>query len=284
MPIDLATRTKTYPVIIGANGQKYGAAAIRLYKTIYPDIADLSAQPIMLFIHGGGWSGGSYFNDNTVIKQLPALARIGWVCYTIDYTRTVHGDASTQWPQQAVDVQGFLGALADGTIVGGNTANIWLLGYSAGSHLAMMQGLAGKGHWPDSEHPSTAYTVQGIISRSGPTNLERLYASTGNPVNQTAISDLLGYVPSTNSAGALLASPEGYISASPPHLMLMGGSLDTDIPPTDQSAITAGLFATAGATVFYNLYAGLDHSSVEWTLTTSQVYYDLQAFAEGYGR
>ncbi len=273
MPIRLSIRTKTY-TMLSLLDQKYGVPAIRAYDVYYPDIADLTQQPIVLFIHGGGWISGTKSDVTSHPDTRAALARLGYVVYSINYRlgpTFVH-------PDHVTDVQGFLGFLGAGGGIG-NKNNIIVTGDSAGAHLGMLVGIPPNGTWVDSENPSTDYTITGIVSESGPTDIGALYLVTDIGGQNSIRVGLLGYVPATNPSGALNASPINYVASSIPWLLMQSGSADVTVVP-QQSLDMLNALVSAGATKASRLlYTGFDHAAMG---VSGQVDLDRQAFIAAY--
>jgi acetyl esterase/lipase len=94
------------------------------------------AAPLVLFVHGGGWSRGS--KDNATGRDLgPHLNALGYNFATINY-RLVP-DATVE--DQARDVAAAVRALADrADTLGIDRRRIVLAGHSAGAHLVALVG------------------------------------------------------------------------------------------------------------------------------------------------
>ena len=94
------------------------------------------AAPLVLFVHGGGWSRGS--KDNATGRALPAhMLAQGYAFAAIDY-RLVP-DATVE--QQAGDVAAALAhVLGRADNLGIDRSRVVLMGHSAGAHLAALVG------------------------------------------------------------------------------------------------------------------------------------------------
>ncbi len=278
MPVKLATRTKTYPVALQSN-LKYGTAAIRAYDVYYPDVADVSGFPIVVILHGGGWQNLSK-TTLASFPQIRPIARLGYVVYSLNFTNCIQGDASTSFPVNVTDIRCFLGFLGEGLGMG-DTTKITIWGYSSGSHLGLLHTLAPKSTWVEAEHPSSNYTIVNCIVGSTPCDLSSLYTSSA--IAQQPIEALLGYVPASNPAGALIASPSNYVSGTPPPIYMSSGTADVTIPDSQTIAFVAQC-ALAGITIASASFVGYDHADSHWFDLFSQPFVNLHTFVERFGR
>ncbi len=280
MPVKLATRTKTYPVLLQSD-LKYGTAAIRAYDMYYPDVADLSTFPIVVILHGGGWANLSK-TTLASFPQIRPIARLGYVVYSLNFTNCVLADSATWFPQNVTDIRCFLGFLGEGLGMG-DTSKITIWGYSSGSHLGLMTTLAPKSTWVEAEHPSSNYTIVACMVGSTPCDLSSLY--TDSVPAQVPVQTLLGYLPASNPAGALAASPSGWITNSPPPppIYMSSGTADATIPDSQTIAFTAQA-AGLGITLNTASFAGYDHADAHWFDGNSQPFVNLHTFVERFGR
>ncbi len=274
-----SSRALTYQPVISLNNS-YGAAAIRKYDLYYPSGPTLASTPIVVYIHGGGWTTQDRTADSSLRLQ---LCRQGFIVYSVEYTLAVAATPATQFPNPMKDIRCFLSYLAEG-LAFGDTSKITLFGVSSGAHYGMLAGLAPKSTWADSEHTSTAYTIVSIVSSRGPTGLSNLYPITTG-AGQTAVSTLLGYVPASDPAGALVASPVNYVAATTPYLFLQVGGSDTLIPPAQGTDMeTAMINAGASAYVSRTVYTGLNHTDPPWFAPGYTPFQDLSGFIAARGR
>ena len=105
--------------------------ALDLYRR-----ADASERaPIVVFVHGGGWTAGHPWSH---IRQAHALAEAGYVTATITYR--LSGDAP--WPASIEDTKcAVRWARAHADELGGDPDRIGISGGSAGGHLSAMVAL-----------------------------------------------------------------------------------------------------------------------------------------------
>ncbi len=110
--------------------------AQRLDVWARPDL-DLSGRaPVLVQVHGGGWTGGS--RATSASPLMAYLAERGWVCVTVDYRL----GPDHRWPAQIIDVKSAI-VWVKNTIAahGGDPSFVTISGGSAGGHLASLAAL-----------------------------------------------------------------------------------------------------------------------------------------------
>jgi len=154
IPAALATAqpaTPTFSNIQYGDGQP--AQVLDIY--IPPGTAPDAARPCIVFIHGGGWSGG---DKNAAAAKVPALAGLGFVVVGINYR--LSGVATH--PAQIHDCKAairHIRANAAAYRVDPDRIGVW--GSSAGGHLVALVGTSG-------DVPPLEGTVGGNATFAGP--------------------------------------------------------------------------------------------------------------------
>jgi len=209
----------------------YGKGGTRDLKLdiVRPKESSASPMPVIVFVHGGGWSGGA--KEGAAWALIP-FARRGYFCATIEYR--LSGEAP--WPAQIEDCKcaiRFLRAKAAEYGIDPKRIGVW--GSSAGGHLVAMLGTAGdvkgfegKGGWPDQSS-----RVQAVCDWFGPADLtwavprerERPRGAAGN-----AVVSLLGGPGPDLMEKARLASPITYVTPDDPPFLIMHGDKDPLVP------------------------------------------------------
>lgn len=95
----------------------------------------LTNAPMLLFVHGGGWT----FGDKHAVNALPDFAvRHGFLLASTNYRMApeVHADGSAQDVAAAAAWM-----LANGPRFGGDARRLFLVGHSAGAHLVALVGV-----------------------------------------------------------------------------------------------------------------------------------------------
>ena len=196
--------------------------------------------PAFVWIHGGGWSGGT--KDEARAKQICGmLAGAGYVAVSVDYKL-----GASAWPQNLHDCKNAVRFLrARAAEYGVDPARIAVAGGSAGGHLALMVGLtAGKKEFePDAPYPGQSSAVRCVIDLYGPTNLltRRQTDPKGEP---TATRKLMGkslefFGATTDDAEVLrIASPVNHITKNSVPVMILHGRADptVDYPQSEELA------------------------------------------------
>lgn len=152
-----------------------GKNTLQLYDLYLP--ADWESRrniPALIWIHGGGWSGGTRKSD---IEFLKAVAALGIVVLSVDYTlaptlslagypnATAPAVPYTAGPE---DIKIFVSELNRvANVINVDTSKISIAGSSAGGHLALNQ----------ATRPDNIYNFNCVISMAGPTNLTREYVN-----------------------------------------------------------------------------------------------------------
>ncbi|MBX9792148.1 MAG: alpha/beta hydrolase [Pirellulales bacterium] len=206
--------------------------------------------PAVVFIHGGGWSGGNRESHDPQVKDWAAK---GYVTATVTYRLL----PKHRWPAQIEDVKCAVRYLpAHAAELGIDPHRIGAVGFSAGAHLAMMlavmdsaDGLEGSGGWADQSSK-----VQGAVSFAGPTDLSLTFPDAANRIIET----LLGAKPADVPDAVRSASPVSYVNAGDSPLLLYHGTLD-EIVPVEQAYAMATSLTKAGVPGRVEILIGAHH-------------------------
>src|SRR5688572_2984507 len=198
--------------------------------------------PLIILLHGGGWSGGS---RASLHAEMRALARRGYTAATVEY-RLTQGRQNV-FPAAIADVRCALRALrrraADYHIAPERVA---ALGYSAGGHLASLLGTGADVRGLDGDcgdaNPTVGgddVRVQAVVSYAGPQDLR----VNGPYTREQAelVTAFLGVFPGNDLAIATLASPIAHVSAGDPPFLLVHGTEDDLVPVSHARRMVAAL-------------------------------------------
>jgi acetyl esterase/lipase len=220
-----------HDVVIGKGGDRDLHAEIAYPK----DTAGL--LPAVIYIHGGGWIGGSY-------KQTPFLkiAQAGYFAASIEYRLS----NVAQWPAQIQDCKlgvRWLRANAAQYHVDPNRIGAW--GDSAGGHLVTCLGTMGdvKKYEGDGGYPGVSSAVQAVVDFYGPTDFT--HANIFSPVAIQLIEGLFGVPYDQNPDLWKSGSPLFYVAVGDPPMLLVHGDSDT-LVPLAQSTVFDEALAKAG--------------------------------------
>jgi acetyl esterase/lipase len=186
--------------------QRFGSATT---MDVYLPSGGGTSRPAVLFIHGGGWSGGSKAHFTDLAKQ---LARSGWVTATINYRLVPDG----KFPNAVQDCFCALSFFrAHAGEYGLDPTRVAIMGYSAGGHLVSLMGLAaGDPNLQDAACPSgPTGAPDAVVSGAGPTDLADMRAQ--------VTYDFVGGTPEEVPALYQEASPIDQVHAgAPPYLFI----------------------------------------------------------------
>lgn len=228
--------------------------------------------PVVVFVHGGGWSSGDKTGG---IGQLTPLVRRGYVGATINYRLS----GVARFPAQIEDAKCAIRYLrANAALLGIDPDRIGVWGSSAGGHLVALLGTSSdveswnaSGGWP-----GVSSRVQAVADWYGPSNLNTMapqslpcsalnHDAPGSPEGQ-----LLGCaIPSCRDRAAA-ASPLTYVTAGDAPTLLMHGTNDCTVPPGQSQELYDALRA-AGVDATLVFLAGAGHGGPEFTAASGMV-------------
>ncbi len=145
-PAELATpwRRIANPFAFGRAARRAGVEAHRnisfaphgrrgLLDVYTSEVTPASGAPVLLQVHGGGWTIGN--KDQQGLPLMHHMAAKGWVCVAINY-RLAPRDP---WPAQIIDVKAALAWIKDNIAeYGGDPDYVAITGGSAGGHLTAL--------------------------------------------------------------------------------------------------------------------------------------------------
>ena len=214
--------------------------------------------PLVIMIHGGGWSSGSRENFTA-----PELVEDGFAVATIDYRLA----PEFKFPAYIQDVKAairFLRSHAAQYQLNPDKVGLW--GSSAGAHLAVLAGLSDKpGPWDVGENLEVPSSVQAVVDWFGPTSfqgLENASESAKNTVKQAFGDDSLLW---------RQASPLFLVHRGAPPFLIMHGLQDKLVPFSQSEQLYGSLRAAeVSAKLVPVQHAGHDFRNVEGTAEPSQ--------------
>jgi len=177
--------------------------------------------PVLMYIHGGGWRGGS--KESSVLRLLPWLEK-GWAVVNVQYRLAEVSLApaavedclcALRWVIQNADTYNID---ADRIVVTGN---------SAGGHLALTTGMIPASAGLDRECPGPEeLSVAAIINWYGITNVGDLLD--GENMKTYAVT-WMGSMPNRLEIAARV-SPLSYVRAGLPPILSIHGDADPTVP------------------------------------------------------
>lgn len=96
--------------------------------------AGCAIRPVVLWVHGGGWSGGDKGNPDTA-RKASWLEGLGWTLVAVNY-RLSNRYGLAEWPDHGNDVSDAIAfVVANSRELSIDASRLVLLGHSAGGHL-----------------------------------------------------------------------------------------------------------------------------------------------------
>jgi acetyl esterase/lipase len=182
--------------------------------------------PLVMFIHGGGWSNG----DRKRCK-LAWTAQSGYAIASVEY-RLSH---EALFPAQIHDCKGALRWLrAHQTDYGIDAERVVVAGTSAGGHLAALMGTSGgviELEGTTAGNADQSSLVQGVIDYYGPTDFILRSKNQPSKTEDAAgnVYKLLGGPVSKKQDLAHLASPVYHVRVGDPPLLIVHGENDKTV-------------------------------------------------------
>jgi acetyl esterase/lipase len=217
-----------------------------------------AAQPLVLFVHGGGWVGGNTRHSGALADFPAALAQLaaeGFVVASVEYR--LSGEAP--FPAALQDVRAALRHLranAEKYRIDGDKVAVW--GGSAGGQLAALAALSCGDQTLDAQAaPARSECVQGAVIWYGVFDFAPVVAGSGD----TAANRFLGCGGSCDAESVRRASPIRYVTADDPPFLLIHGENDRTVDVSQSRAVEAAL-RQAGVTVESLYIPQVDHSFI----------------------
>lgn len=237
----------------------YSEAGRRGHLDIYLPAGEdaLVDAPVLLQVHGGGWTLGEKEHQGRPLMN--RMAAKGWVCVAINY-RLSPRDA---WPAHVVDVKRAIAWIRDNIAEhGGNPDYIAVTGGSAGGHLTALAALTpgDPAFQPGFEDADTRvqaavpfYGVYDFAGSTGLTNaLEMRDGFLGPRIMQTTWTD----DPDLYEA----ASPILRVTPDAPDFFVIHGDRDSLVAVDQARLFVAELRRTSRASVVYAELPGAQHA------------------------
>jgi len=190
--------------------------------------------PLLVFIHGGGWRSGK--RQDYLVYLLDYVEK-GFVTATVSY-RLKKDSIYPAAVEDVLDAVDFL--YQNANTYGYDTSRVALVGGSAGAHLAM---LAGYG-W---ENPQR-HKVKAVVDIYGPVDLTTPYGQT-----QFMVTDFIGHSYSEKLELYWEASPARYLKEDLPPTLILQGTSDNLLPPSQSDTLHVRLNRFGVPNVYHRL-------------------------------
>ena len=216
-----------------------------------PEAKAIRPRPVILWIHGGGWTNGDKRNGPAF-----GFATNGYAVASMNYRFS----QQAIFPAQIYDCKAAVRWLrANARKYGLDANHIGAWGSSAGGHLVALLGTTAgikelEGPGGNLEQSSR---VQAVVDWFGPTDFLTVGA-------KDTRANLLGGDAQTNKVQAMKASPSTYPSRDAAPFLIMHGDRDRTVP-ISQSETFAAALKTAGAEVQFVVIKGGTHGGALFT-------------------
>lgn len=231
-----------------------------LVVDIYVPTARSAPRPLILYIHGGGWSAGHTRHSGALSNfpsVLASLAGEGFVVASLEYR--LSGEAG--FPAQLQDSRAAIRFLkANAARYGIDPARVGVWGGSAGGHLSALTAYScGETGFDPAAAPAGSECVQAAAIWYGVFDFAAMLARTKD---NSAENNLLRCTPANCPADRVAdASPISHIDRSDPPTLLIHGEKDAVVDVSQSRAAEARLKA-AGAPVEAIYIPNVDHSFI----------------------
>ena len=229
----------------------------RLLLDLYlPDDGTPRPFPLIVWIHGGGWMGGS--KDGCYLGNMPesgiAVASISYrLSGEAKFPACIH-DCKTaiRWLRAHADEYGF------------DTERVGVAGHSAGGHLAALVGTSGDvpGLEGDGGYREQSTQVIAACDMCGPTDFWRVddcpNTLPARGSDDTVYAQLIGGNIEDHPDKVNAANPITYVSSDTPPFLIVHGDKD-DVVPLNQSELLHAALVNAGADSALYVGKGVDH-------------------------
>ena len=199
---------------------------------IFPKNKPKDEMPVMLFTHGGGWSGGDVYNilKPAFLGTLRKLSDSGVACVAVQYRRTRGDVTAVESVQDCQDAARFLVKHHEQWQLDPERMGVW--GGSAGGHLALMTALANDDSFEGTpELQGIEATFRCVVAYFPMTSFERRDLLVGSVFEKPeSLVPMLGGLPDEKPLVAKKLSPVEYVSSTMPPVLLIHGEKDKTIP------------------------------------------------------
>ena len=206
---------------------------VSLLLDIYLPRQAESPAPVVMYVHGGGWTGGDK-SEGAGIQYRPELLSRGYIFVTINYRLA----PEYIFPAQIEDVYCAVHFLrANAGQYGIDPERIGAIGGSAGGHLVSLLGTVGEEiPWKklpyEDRYDNQSSLVQAVVDLFGPADLTSLFSQAdgrqpwrlfgGNSIDDPVFA---------------LYSPVTYSSIDDPPFLILHGDKDATVPLAQSQAL-----------------------------------------------
>lgn len=214
-----------------------------LYAWKPASAGDGKPRPVLVFIHGGGWTDGNPKDYGFVARNFAAE---GFVTVNLGYRLGEDGKFPNMLEDSAAGLRWVHDHIAE---YGGNPNRIYLMGHSAGAYNAAM--LALDRQWLGREGLGDD-TLKGVIGLAGPYDFL--------PLDGPSVELAFGDAPDLEKT-----QPVNFARSDAPPMLLATGSVDQTVRPGNSTALAARL-RDKGVDIEPVVFDGMDHVGIILTM------------------
>ena len=220
-------------------GITYGADARQKLDIYTPADEDRSLRPVLIFFHGGAWRDGEREGYGFLGR---AFASRGFVTVIADYRKA----PKARFPAFVEDTAAVV-AWVHAHIANrhGNADRIFLMGHSAGAHIAMLTALDPRYL---KQQGLDTNVIKGVVGLAGPYDFL--------PLTTESSKIALGQWPDLTET-----QPITFARKDAPPLLLLTGDKDTVVKPRN-SKVLAQKIQSLGGKEQLKIYPNVDHADI----------------------
>jgi len=254
-----STKYKTYPNVVF---EKVDGKTLAL--DLYRDPKITWRTPLVIYIHGGGWSGRTKMDG---LFYADAFLQRGYAYASVDYRLSNEAIFPAQIQDAKAAVRFLRAHAAEYRI---DPDQIGVMGHSSGGHLASLLGTTNDDHEFDvGDNLTTSSAVQAVCDMSGPVDF-----LTPAPELAGLLTKLLGGPVDQKRDLAKLASPINHVSSKSAPFLILHGANDPAVPKEESEEFSTAL-QKAGVPVQLVLLPNQPHDLNLWAHTGNGNYLNL---------
>lgn len=208
------------------------AAAVPLRMDVYAPKGITGPTPLVIFIHGGGWSEGDKLGGEYLLDT-PALLNLGYTVASLNYRMAPEYKFPTMIQDVKCAVRSFRAHAGDYQI---DPDKIGVWGTSAGSHLAMLVGATdASAGFEAGDYLDQSSRVQAVLDMYGPADLTVDFSSFFTDLKESVFGGF----------DLALASPVNYATPDDPPFLILQGDSDHVVPPSQSQRFYDSLTAAS---------------------------------------
>ena len=208
--------------------------------SIYKPNGNMKDRPTIIFFYGGCWGGCETLTKGSYLFVAQALTAKGFNVIIPDYRRHPEVKFAAIMQDASAAVKW---ASTHSTDYGGDPNKLFLMGHSAGAHIAAMLTLNKTYLKPD-----TYQSIKGFIGLAGPYDF----------LPFTDAYQFIVFGPATNYPKT---QPVNFVDGNEPPLLLLYGNDDSIVRPVNIESLTRTV-RQKGGHVEPHRFVGLDHTDI----------------------